>query len=374
MCASPSPSTSSSTPIRVGIVGLGYIGTTVGGQLHRHDDATIEAVCDLDLDQLESVGNEFGVPPARRYTEYDSMLADANGNGGPDSDSDSDSKWNSNSDSEPGPDSDPNLDAVLIATPHTLHYEQVVAALESDLHVYCDKPLTTDLEHARDLVERAAHTDLTLMVGYQRHLQTAFQLARDRFESGPPQWVTASITQDWIADSQGTWRLDPDLSGGGFLSDTGSHVLDGILWTTGLEPASVTASMDFHDDEQRVDSRAHLDIRFENGATGTVSLHGDLPSTREHIHCWDDDGALYIEGTQWGSRDVFEIETDASERLPYIDHRREQTRADAFVESIHNGPGHEPPAAARDALRVTALTEAAYEAARTGERVSVGLE
>ncbi|ELY97598.1 oxidoreductase domain-containing protein [Natrialba chahannaoensis JCM 10990] len=346
MCASLSPPESTSTPIRVGIVGLGYIGTTVGGQLHRHADATIEAVCDLDPDQLESLGDEFGVPPERRYTEYESMLANANG----------------------------KLNAVLIATPHTLHYEQVVAALESDLHVYCDKPLTTEREHARDLVERSAHTDLTLMVGYQRHLQTAFQLARDRFDSGPPRWVTASITQDWIADSQETWRLDPALSGGGFLYDTGSHVLDGILWTTGLEPTSVAASMDFHDVEQRVDSRAHLDIRFENGATGTVSLHGDLPTTREHIHCWDDDGALYIEGTQWGSRDIFEIETDASERVPYIDHRREQTRADAFVESIRGGPEHEPPATARDALRVTALTEAAYEAARTGERVSVGLE
>ncbi|OIB59246.1 Gfo/Idh/MocA family protein [Natrialba sp. SSL1] len=370
MSASPSQTASPSTPIRVGIVGLGYIGTTVGGQLHRHDDATIAAVCDLDPDQLESVGDEFGVPPARRYTEYDSMLADANGNGS----SGSGSASNSNSDAGPVPDQDPSLDAVLIGTPHTLHYEQVVAALESGLHVYCDKPLTTELEHARELAERAARTDLTLMVGYQRHLQTAFQVARDRFESEPPRWVTASITQDWIADSRGTWRLDPDLSGGGFLYDTGSHVLDGILWTTGLEPASVAASMDFHDDEQRVDSRAHLDIEFENGATATVSLHGDLPSTREHIHCWDDDGALYIEGTQWGSRTVFEIATDASERVPYIDHRREQTRADAFVESIRGGSEHEPPATARDALGVTALTEAAYEAARTGERVSVGLE
>lgn len=343
MCAHAS-APSSDAPIRIGIVGLGYIGTTVGGQFHRHADATVHAVCDLDTDRLATVGTEFSVPPATRYTEYETMLDDP----------------------------DCELDAVLVGTPHTLHYDQVVAALDRDLHVYCDKPLTTELDHACELVDRAGRTDRTLMVGYQRHLQTAFQRARERFATDPPRWVTASITQDWIADSAGTWRLDPDLSGGGFLFDTGSHLLDGILWTTGLEPESVAASMDFHDDEQRVDRRAHLDVQFENGATGTVSLHGNLPSTREHIHCWDDRGALYLEGTQWGSREIFEIDTDASEHVPYIDHRQERTRAGAFVDSIRDGT--EPPATARDALRVTALTDAAYEAARTGERIPVELE
>jgi len=192
------------------------------------------------------------------------------------------------------------LDAVLVGTPHTLHYEQVVAALDRGHHVYCDKPLTTDLERARDLADRVDRSDRTVMVGYQRHLQTAFRTARDRFADRPPEWLTASITQG--VDR----RFARDLAArsrpvrGGFLYDTGSHVLDGVLWTTGLEPASVAASMAFYDDEQRVDRRAHLDVRFENGATGTFSFHGDAPSVREHIHLWDEEGAIYLEGTQWG--------------------------------------------------------------------------
>ncbi|ELY63783.1 Gfo/Idh/MocA family protein [Natrinema versiforme] len=326
-------------PLRLGIVGLGYIGTTVGGQFHRHPDATVRAICDLDSDRLERVGREFDVPDDRRYAEYAAMLEDG------------------------------AIDAVLVGTPHTLHYEQVVAALERDCHVYCDKPLTTDLERARDLANRAERSDRTVMVGYQRHLQTAFRTARDRFADRDPTWLTASITQGWIDDSRGTWRLDPDLSGGGFLYDTGSHVLDGVLWTTGLEPESVAASMDFHDDEQRVDRRAHLDVAFANGATGTFSFHGDAPSVREHVHLWDDEGAVYLEGTQWGSRDVRVIDSDAGEYVPYIDPRNEQSRAAAFLESVDEGA--DPPATVRDALRVTALTEAAYDAARTGDRIPV---
>ncbi|MDF9746168.1 Gfo/Idh/MocA family protein [Natrinema salsiterrestre] len=328
-----------SRPIRIGIVGLGYIGTTVGGQFHRHPDATVRAICDLDADRLESIGDEFDVPDDRRYAEYPAMLEDR------------------------------GIDAVLVGTPHTLHYEQVVAALDRGCHVYCDKPLTTDLDRARDLTARAERSDPTVMVGYQRHLQTAFRTARERFTDHEPRWVTASITQDWIDDSRGSWRLDPELSGGGFLYDTGSHVLDGVLWTTGLEPVSVAASMDFHDDENRVDSRAHLDVAFANGATGTFSFHGDAPSVREHLHLWDDDGAVYLEGTQWGPRDVREIRADAGEYVPYVDPRGEQSRADAFLESVREGS--EPPATARDALRVTALTEAAYEAALSGGRVTI---
>lgn len=329
-------------PLRIGIVGLGYIGTTVGGQFHHHSDATVRALCDLETDRLGETGIEFDVPADAQYTDYAAML-----------------------EAEP-------LDAVLVGTPHTLHYEQVVAALESGRHVYCDKPLATDLERAQELTNRAERSQQTLMVGYQRHLQTAFRTARERFADGSPTWLTASITQDWIDDSMGTWRLDPELSGGGFLYDTGSHVLDGVLWTTGLEPASVAASMDFHDDAERIDRRAHLDVQFVNGATGTFSFHGHAPSVREHIHCWDDDGAVYLEGRQWGSRTVTEIDAQAGEYDPYIDFRTEQSRADAFLESVRTGI--EPPATARDALRVTALTEAAYEAARTGDRIEVPSE
>lgn len=326
-------------PLRLGIVGLGYIGTTVGGEFHRHPDASVAAVCDLDEGRLATVGDRFAVSPDRRYLEYDAMLAEA------------------------------PLDAVLVGTPHTLHHGQVVAALERDLHVYCDKPLTTDLDDARDLLDRDGASDRTLMVGYQRHLQTAFRRARDRLLASEPRWLTASITQGWIDDSAGTWRLEPGLSGGGFLYDTGSHLLDGVCWTTGLEPATVAASMDFHDEAERIDSRAHLDVTFENGSTGTFSLHGDAPAVREHVHVWDDDGAVYLEGEEWRSRRVHEVDADSGEYVPYVDPRRERSRADAFLESVREGI--EPPATARDAYRVTALTEAAYEAARSGRRVAV---
>lgn len=360
--------------LRVGVVGGGYIGTTVGAQFNTDPRSTVTALADVNPETRRTAGETLYVGEGSQYEEYREMF-----------------------DAEP-------LDAVLVGTPHTLHYEMVTAALDRDLHVFCDKPLTTDLDEARGLAERDEETDRVLMVGYQRHLNPAFQTARERWQGGDdpnstdaasntdaaggdrqrdtdstagsanptPDFVSAEITQNWISRFEETWRTDPDLSGGGNLYDTGSHLVDAVLWTTGLVPEEVSAEMVFADDEGRVDERAILTVEFKSGAHGTISVHSDAPCVREHIHVWDDEGAVYLEGRQWEERELERVEEDSTTVIPYIDRSQQRTKAEAFLDCIETG--EEPPATARDALAVTALTEAAYESARTGERVSVDVE
>jgi predicted dehydrogenase len=335
-----------STPLRLGIVGLGYIGTTVGGEFDAHPDVTVAAVCDVDDAAREQGAETFRVPESAQYADYRSMF-----------------------------DEEPDLDAVLVGTPHALHYEQVSAAFDAGLHVYCDKPLTTDLSTARALYDRARDGDRMLMVGYQRHLNPSFRSARERWEGTDrtPDWLTAEVTQDWVDQFEGTWRQNPDLSGGGYLYDTGSHLLDAVLWTTGLTPAAVSAEMRFIDDERRVDGVASLRIEFEEDATATVSANGDAPATREHIHVWDDEGAVYLEGREWEPRRLKLIDEESTEHVPYVDYRNQHNRAADFLRALREGA--DPPATARDGLRVTAVTEAAYESARAGgEWVDVNLD
>lgn len=334
--------TRTSTPVRVGVVGCGFIGQTVGGDFRWDDRASLAAITEIDDETRAAVGDDFDLPATARYDDYERMLEEA------------------------------DLDAILVATPHTLHYEQIIAAMDRGLHVLCEKPLATDLEHAQDLVDRAESADEVLMVGYQRHLEAGFRKARKRWASGDaePRFITAEITQRWIDGVGGTWRTDADHSGGGFLYDTGSHILDAICWTTGLDPAWVSAEMTFHDDAERVDSRALVTIGFENGATATVSVFGDAPAVREHIHIWDDDGAVYLEGREWEPRRYSEVDGHSTTTTPYM-RENEWTKAGAFLDAIVDG--RDPPATARDALVVTAITEAAYESARTGDRVDVSL-
>ncbi|WP_435365726.1 Gfo/Idh/MocA family protein [Haloarchaeobius sp. DYHT-AS-18] len=329
-------------PISTGIIGTGGFGTFFGEQLAEVEDASIAAIADVSEENRNRAGDQFGVPPESRYGDYEDMLAEA------------------------------DIDAVVISTPHTLHYEMITAAMDAGLHVMCEKPLTTDLGHAKDLVRRADESDTILMVGYQRHLSPAFMLARDELAGSEPKFITAEITQNWLAATGGTWRHDPDLSGGGQLYDTGSHLVDAVLWTTGLVPESVSAEMVYEDEAERVDIQAVLNVTFENGCVASLSVSGDSPRVSEHIRLWSDDGGVRIDGTDWDERAVSIVETDGTEVYPSTEGVENRNRAEAFIDAIVHG--ETPPATARDALAVTAVTEAAYESARTGERVSVDLD
>ena len=314
----------------------------IGSEFDRDERATVVAVTDVDDAALSSAADEFDLGPDSQFTDYETMLDEA------------------------------TPDAVLLATPHALHYEQVLEAMDRDVDVLCEKPLATDLADAMDLADRAENSESLLMVGYQRHLNPAFVNARERLANGDaaPEFVTAEITQRWIEGCGGTWRTDPDLSGGGFLYDTGSHIIDAICWTTQLTPEWVSAEMTYHDQAQRVDSRALVTIGFESGATASVSLYGDAPAVREHIHIWDDDGAVYIDGNEWAPRTYREIDDRSTTTEPHL-RDGDLEKGAAFIDAIVEG--RDPPATAADALVVTAITEAAYESARTGERVAVTL-
>ncbi|SFR69875.1 Predicted dehydrogenase [Halogeometricum rufum] len=323
------------SPLRVGVVGGGFIGRTVGTEFVEHEDADVVALADIDPDVLDETGAKLGVDADARYDDYETML-----------------------DAE-------SLDAVLIGTPHTLHYDQILAAFERDLHVLCDKPLTTDLDDARDLVDRDADRDEVLMVGYQRHLYPAFVEARELWaeEDREPRWITAEVCQDWVDRFEDAWRQDADLSGGGYLYDTGSHLLDCVLWSTGLTPEAVSATMQFVDDAERIDGRANVTVRFTNGATASFSLSGETPCMREHVRMWDEEGAVTLDSKDWEPSEYAEIDEDSGEHRPRLSRGDQPTKAEAFVEAVRTG--EDPVATALDGLRVTAVTEAAYESARS---------
>jgi len=329
--------------IRIGVTGTGGLGMHLARGFEGVDDTTVHAVADVSEENRNAAGEELNVPTERRYENHEGML-----------------------DAE-------SLDGVAIATPHSLHYEQVVAALEREIDTLCEKPLCTDLEDAKDLVRRSEEGEAELMVGYQRHLDPAFVAARESIDErvGDPQFITAEITQDWISSQRGAWRSNPDLSGGGQLYDTGSHLLDVVLWTTDLTPVEVNARMLFDDEDERVDKQAALNIKFENGAVADVGISGDAPTVREHLHVWGEEGGYYVDGEDWDPREITFIDPDGSEHHPNLDTHASTSKPAAFVDLVRNGS--EPPATPQDALKVTAVTEAAYESAREDTTVELDL-
>ena len=129
-----------------------------------------------------------------------------------------------------------DVDAVQIHSPHTLHFEQAMAALAAGKHVMIEKPMVCRVEHAHQLIERWKRSGKIVLIAYQRHLQKEFRYARRVIQSGgigKIEYIAALQGQEWLRGTRGTWRQTLELSGGGQINDSGSHLIDIILWVTG---------------------------------------------------------------------------------------------------------------------------------------------
>jgi len=191
-----------------------------------------------------------------------------------------------------------DLDAVIVCTPHTLHYEHVMAALERGLHVLVEKPMATSIRQAEEMRRGAEEKGRLLAIGYQRHFQPEYVYARERVLDGGmgrPHFVLAWLTQD-LATAIGsrTWYLSPELSGGGQLICSGTHLTDIVLWVTGAEPVRVKAVMDR--EGRSVEMYVALTAQLSNGAVASISILGDAPdpAVREELRVWCSKGAVFV--------------------------------------------------------------------------------
>ncbi|MDE2724587.1 MAG: Gfo/Idh/MocA family oxidoreductase [Gemmatimonadota bacterium] len=144
------------------------------------------------------------------------------------------------------------MDATEISTPHTLHFEQIMDSLDKGLHVLTEKPMVCTVDHAFQVMDKAEEVDRVLMVSYQRHLAPTFRFIRNQIQAGEigeVQFIQAMQDQHWYENQQGKWRQVHALSGGGQLNDSGSHLLDIVLWMVDQAPTRVSAFMDNLDTE-----------------------------------------------------------------------------------------------------------------------------
>lgn len=259
-------------------------------------------------------------------------------------------------------------DATVIVTPHSQHFEQGLACLEAGLHVLMEKPFVAGSENSKRLIEHAKQTGKHLAVSYQRHLQGPYMYLRQLVQSGElgdVQFITAYQAQAWQKGTVGTWRQDPELSCGGQLNDSGSHLLDVILWTTGLKPVEVSAYI--HQRGTRVDIDTALTVKFEGGAICTFNIVGSAS-----IDWWEDVSihgtkgtALYRNGQLW-------VATEGT-RSPQLmsDSLADSSNPDQNFVDLILGRVTSAAAPAESGLAVASLTEAAWKSANEGHSVQL---
>jgi predicted dehydrogenase len=129
-----------------------------------------------------------------------------------------------------------DLDGIVIATPSALHAEQAIAALESGLAVFCQKPLGRTAEEARRVVDAARAADRLLGVDLSYRFAEAFRRACDVVRSGGlGEIYAADLAFHNAYGPDKPWFYDPKLAGGGCVIDLGIHLVDLALWTLDLD-------------------------------------------------------------------------------------------------------------------------------------------
>lgn len=194
----------------------------------------------------------------------------------------------------------PNV--VLISSPHSLHVSQAVDSFAAGANVLVEKPLGNTVAECRQMIQARDASGLKGAIAYQRHGALIFQEIRKMMQSGDYGrllMMNSHLSQEWLRLTRGSWRQDPALSGGGQLHDSGSHMVDILLWMTGLEARQVSAFIDQRDSP--VDINSVVNIIFDNGALGSLSIIGDAPMWQERHSFWFEgaciqivDGSLFV--------------------------------------------------------------------------------
>jgi predicted dehydrogenase len=194
------------------------------------------------------------------------------------------------------------LDAVFIVTPHAFHHDQTKACLEAGLDVLLEKPMVMNAQEAQSLIDVCAKTGKLLVVAFQGGLSPQVRHIADLIRTGEVGKllnISGTVWQDWRDSQIGQWRTQPALSGGGFLFDTGAHMLNTVCDLVGEDFSEVAAWLDHTGLE--VDILGAIIARTQSGTLVTINACGDaIPSCESRIMMFTKEAI--IETGQWGER------------------------------------------------------------------------
>ncbi len=166
---------------------------------------------------------------------------------------------------------DPNIDAIVLATPHTQHKEQIVAAAKAGKHVFTEKPFTLDRPSAERAVAACKEAGVALALGHNRRFMentVALKAMIEAGELGTLMHIDGNQSSD-LNVAAGAWRDSREESPAGGMTSLGVHALDCIIHLAGkisaIDAYSTRRAIGFDID----DTTAAL-LRFENGMTGTL--------------------------------------------------------------------------------------------------------
>ncbi len=173
------------------------------------------------------------------------------------------------------------IDFVIIVAPNNVHYECAKVFLENNINVVCDKPLALHSKEAEELQRITYEKDLLFCITYTYAGCPAVEFMRKMIKKnliGEIYTIDVHLIQDWIAESFGeeqskqiAWRLSRETVGNSMcVADIGTHAENLASRVLDLELEQVFAQMDYFGENMKLDTNAHILLRYKGGVTGHI--------------------------------------------------------------------------------------------------------
>jgi predicted dehydrogenase len=310
--------------VRVALLGAGWAADRHARGVLAHPRAELAAAANWRPESLRSLAERHGI--LRTTTDWRELVAD------------------------------PDLDAVIVATPNVLHAPQAVASLEAGKHVLVEKPMAASLAEAEQMLEAAGRSRGRLMVGHCWRFHPDVRALRDRVAAGELGEVVKTrgygVHAGW--GPQG-WFVQRRLAGGGALADMGVHAIDTARFLLGdPQPGRVCAAVGTRYGSYDVDDDAILLIGWSNGTNSIVESGWWQP----YLAGLEADTELYGTGGYARIWDVPAAPPDGDEHCAQSMYTAQMAE---FVDAVLEG--RQPRPDGRDGAVVMRIVDEAYRSA-----------
>jgi predicted dehydrogenase len=312
--------------MRIALFGTGWIMKFHARAVLDHPGAELVAAANWREESLARLAGEFSIP--RTTTRWEELARD------------------------------PDVDAVVIATPNALHAPQTIACLRAGKHVLVEKPMATGVAEADRMVEAAADSSAFLMIAHCWRFHEDVRRMRDRVAAGEFGEVVKTrgygVHAGWGPSG---WFTDPGLAGGGALVDMGVHAIDTARFLLGDPlPLRVCATAGARYGSYDVDDDAILLISWSNGTNSIVESGWWQP----HLEGLEADTEIY--GTKGYDR-VWHF-TEGPEGYEHCAQSMYSAQMAEFVDAASQG--RQPHPDGEEGRVVMRVVEEAYRSARLG--------
>jgi predicted dehydrogenase len=252
------------------MVGLGRISTghfMPGCRLSEKSKVT--ALVSGHRDKAEKYAAEYGIPAKNIYSyqNYDQIAQN------------------------------PDIDAVYIALPNSMHAEYSIRAAKAGKHVFCEKPMATSVKDGQAMIDACRAANKKLIVAYRCQYEPTNLQAIELIRSGKLGKIQAIESANGFNETLGEWRLNGKLAGGGPLMDVGVYSLNASRFLTGEEPVEFAAYSSVIDHDGRfndVEENLSWTMHFPSGAVAScnTTYGANMPG---FIRVHGSNGMLHLE-------------------------------------------------------------------------------